>query len=59
MPVWLRKFTHNKINQFYKEREEATKKSEKTWVSGEAKEEAKRNTKISPPDYITKNIKKP
>lgn len=29
MPIWLRKFTFNKIKQFHEEREEANKKMQK------------------------------
>lgn len=44
MPIWLRRFTFNKIKQFYDEQNnEQNKSAENSWLSGEAKEQAAQN----------------
>jgi len=56
MPIWLRKFTFNKIKEWYS-KSKATK-NEDSWLSGEAKENAAKNKKVKPPTYVTKASKK-
>ena len=56
MPIWLRKFTFNKIKEWYSKSKDT--KNEDSWVSGEAKENAAKNKKINPPTYVTKASKK-
>ena len=57
MPVWLRRFTYNKIQNFYKTQSEQvksqTKKGEKTLIDSTGK--------INTPDFkeASKNYKKP
>lgn len=56
MPIWLRKFTYNKIKEFYK----PTSEDEESWTNQDNKNLAKKNQKavIKPPSYITKLKKK-
>ena len=56
MPIWLRKFTFNKIKEWYSKSK--TTKNEDSWLSGEAKQNAAKNKKVKPPTYITKASKK-
>ncbi len=57
MPIWLRKFTFNKIKEFY-ESQKSTK-NEDSWVNNsEAKQEASKNKNIKVPTYVTKASKK-
>ena len=57
MPIWLRNFTFNQINNSYTEKNK-NQKAEQSWVSGEAKQEAAKNKKIQVPTYVTKASKK-
>ena len=57
MPIWLRNLTFNLIDKYYSEQNKNTK-AENSWVSGEAKEAASQNKKITPPSYVTKASKK-
>jgi hypothetical protein len=57
MPIWLRNFTFNQINDSFVEKNK-NQKAEKSWVSGEAKQEAAKNKKIQVPTYVTKASKK-
>ena len=57
MPIWLRKFTFNKIKEWY-ENQKPTK-NEDSWVNNsEAKQEASKNKNIKVPTYVTKASKK-
>ena len=56
MPIWLRKFTFNKIKEWYDKSN--SNKNEDSWLSGEAKENAIKNKKVKPPTYVTKASKK-
>ena len=56
MPIWLRKFTFNKIKEWYNKSD--SNKNEDSWLSGEAKENAAKNKKVKPPTYVTKASKK-
>jgi hypothetical protein len=56
MPIWLRKFTFNKIKEWYNKSKDNT--NEDSWVSGTAKDNAAKNKKIKPPTYVTKASKK-
>jgi hypothetical protein len=57
MPIWLRKFTFNKIKEWY-ENQKSTK-NEDSWVNNsEAKQEALKNKNIKVPTYFTKSSKK-
>jgi hypothetical protein len=56
MPIWLRKFTFNKIKEWYDQSK--SNKKEDSWLSGEAKENAAKNKKVKPPTYVTKASKK-
>lgn len=54
MPLWLRKFTYNKLKEHYTPKTT----NEDTWVEGNTKKEASKNKQIKPPTYITKASKK-
>jgi hypothetical protein len=57
MPIWLRKFTFNKIKEFYESQKPT--KNEDSWVNNsEAKQEASKNKNIKVPTYVTKASKK-
>jgi hypothetical protein len=57
MPLWLRKFTFNKLKEWHAPPDEDAK--ENSWTKNSiAKEEASKNKKIQPPTYITKASKK-
>lgn len=53
MPIWLRNLTFIKIQNFYKEQNEASKGNpEKSWVDPSMKSKAKKeNKKITPPSF--------
>ena len=55
MPLWLRRFTFNKIKEFHLPKED---ENEKSWINGNVKEEASKNKTIKPPTYVTKASKK-
>lgn len=54
MPIWLRKFTFNKLKDYYNK----TPKSEESWTKGNVKEEALKNKQVKVPTYVTKASKK-
>tara|TARA_R110002153_G_scaffold120002_1_gene265142 strand:+ start:831 stop:1115 length:285 start_codon:yes stop_codon:yes gene_type:complete len=57
MPLWLRKFTFDKLKEFYSEK--STPKNEETWLKGKAIEAAKNPPqKTKYPKYNTKIPKK-
>jgi hypothetical protein len=56
MPIWLRKFTFNKVKEWYDRSKD--NKNEDSWMSGEAKQTAAKNKKVNPPTYVTKASKK-
>lgn len=61
MPIWLRKFTFNEINDFYiKEKEEFDKSlgNEQLTANSNMPEMAKAMPKINPPDFVSK-VKRP
>ena len=61
MPIWLRKFTFNEINEFYiKEKEEFEKSlgKEQLTANSNMPEMAKTLPKITPPDFVSK-VKRP
>ena len=55
MPIWLRKYTFNKLKEWY---QEDTNPNEQSWTQGAAKEEASKNKKVQVPTYVTKASKK-
>jgi hypothetical protein len=55
MPLWLRKYTFDKLKEWHTPK---TNKNEDSWVQGEAVEEATKNKKIKPPTYVTKALRK-
>ncbi len=55
MPVWLRKFTFNKLKEYYAPKQN---KNEESWTQGNVKEEAAKNKQIKVPTYVTKASKK-
>ena len=57
MPIWLRNFTFNKINEFY-ENSNDQNKSDVVQESINALKSAGTNKTITPPSYITKASKK-
>lgn len=61
MPIWLRRFTFNEINDFYiKEKEEYDKSLGKEQITAKSNlpEIAQRTAKITPPDFVSK-VKRP
>lgn len=61
MPIWLRKFTFNEINDFYeKEKAEYEKSVGKEQLTADSNmaEVAKKTSKINPPDFVSK-VKRP
>jgi hypothetical protein len=57
MPIWLRNFTFNKINEFY-ESSNNQNKSDVVQESINALKAAGNSKLITPPSYITKASKK-
>ena len=55
MPIWLRKFTFNKLKEYYTPKDN---KNESSWTKGDVKEEASKNKQIKVPTYVTKASKK-
>lgn len=56
MPIWLRNFTHHKIEEHYK-KQNSDSKSEKSWVDPKVKSQVKQDTpKITPPSFL-KSVK--
>lgn len=55
MPIWLRKYTFNKIKEYYTPKENNNSDS---WTNGSVKEEASKNKQIKVPTYVTKASKK-
>jgi hypothetical protein len=59
MPIWLRKFTFEKIKEYYDKQSEETEKQQKLLKNNSNKEISKPNIAPSkPPTYITKAPKK-
>ena len=57
MPIWLRKFTFNKIKEWYDS--EKSTDNENSWVNNnEAKKAASGNKNINVPTYVTKASRK-
>jgi hypothetical protein len=54
MPVWLRKYTFNKLKEWYK----PDTSNEDSWVQGEGRKQAVKNKQIKTPTYVTKASKK-
>ena len=54
MPIWLRKFTFNKLKDHYNK----SSTNEDSWTQGNVKEEASKNKQIKVPTYVTKASKK-
>jgi len=54
MPIWLRKFTFNKIKEYY-DKQNKNHQDEDSWTnkSGAAAQNASKNVKI--PDFISKS----
>jgi hypothetical protein len=59
MPIWLRKFTFEKIKEYYEKQKEETEKQQSLLKNKSSKEIAKPNIAPSkPPTYIAKAPKK-
>jgi len=59
MPIWLRKFTFEKIKEYYEKQKEETEKQQKLLKNNSNKEISKPNiAPAKPPTYITKAPKK-
>jgi len=58
MPIWLRKFTFNKIQEHFDKKNKANQPNKGDLASEETKAAAVKNRKISPPSYVTKAAKK-
>ena len=56
MPIWLRKYTFDKLKEWYNQ--DNKNPNESSWTSGAAKEEASKNKQIQVPTYVTKASKK-
>ena len=57
MPIWLRKFTFNKLKQWYDS--QSKPENDESWTSGQSRQIAKEEIKkVKIPDYITKASKK-
>jgi hypothetical protein len=56
MPLWLRNYTFNKLQEWYNHKNKNP--NEDSWVNGIAKEEASKNKKVKVPTYVTKASKK-
>jgi len=56
MPVWLRKFTFNKLKGWYKKQNNQDKKNNDNFgLTGVAKEEALKNRKNSPLNNMSRS----
>ena len=55
MPSWLRKFTFHKIKEYYDKQNNAKQdEATQSWLQGDAREEAQKNSKQSQtPTYST------
>lgn len=61
MPIWLRKYTYNLINEFYqKERQEIEKQRGKETLTANSKipNSARNLPKVNIPDFVS-SVKKP
>lgn len=61
MPIWLRKYIHTSIGEFYTKEKEAFEKSsgqEKITANSKIPESAKNLPKVNVPDFVSK-VKKP
>jgi len=56
MPIWLRKYTFDKLKDWYNPKDKNS--NEDSWTGGVAKEEASKNKQIKVPTYVTKASKK-
>jgi len=56
MPIWLRKYTFEKLKGWYNQKNQNS--NEDSWTGGVAKEEASKNKQIKVPTYVTKASKK-
>lgn len=57
MPIWLRRFTFNKLKSWYDSQNPS--KNDESWTSGPQKNIAQEERKkITPPTYVTKASKK-
>lgn len=55
MPIWLRRFTWNKLIKWFTPVDE----NEESWLNKGVKDKVKKeNTKIKPPSYVTSRGKK-
>lgn len=61
MPIWLRKFTHSAINEFYiKEKEEYDKAAGKEQLTAQTSlDKIKSMAKVAVPDFVSKVKAKP
>jgi hypothetical protein len=49
MPIWLRKFTFNKLKEWYEKNNNPNKENNgDSWITSEAKKEASQNKKTHP-----------
>jgi hypothetical protein len=58
MPIWLRNFTFNKINEFYQQQNKQNNNVKKSIENMKSAGAEAINKKQSPPSYITKASKK-
>ena len=57
MPIWLRRFTFNKLKSWYDK--QTPPENDESWTSGPQKNIAQEERKkITPPTYVTKASKK-
>ena len=57
MPLWLRRFTYHKIQEFYEKKNEKVDTVEQS-IKNMKSVGAVSNNKIQPPTYVTKASKK-
>lgn len=60
MPLWLRKFTFKKLDDWYEEQSKSNKSSKNTNIdlSNPDKSKIPPKENISPPSYVVKTLKK-
>jgi hypothetical protein len=59
MPIWLRKFTFKKLQQFYNEQEQSNRAANSNIdLSNPDKSKLPPKRTVSPPSYITKASRK-
>lgn len=55
MPIWLRKFTFNKLKEWYEKQNNKGKKEDgDSWLKGEARNEASQNKTVSPMAHMSR-----